>query len=59
MSGISMVMNTAKLAIAAQSYGLNTTSHNIANVNSPHYSRRPIRVSLMHGIETPGRPTRG
>ena len=42
MSGISMIMNTAKLAIAAQQYGLNTTSHNIANVNSPHYSRQSV-----------------
>ncbi|MBW1960459.1 MAG: flagellar hook-associated protein FlgK [Deltaproteobacteria bacterium] len=53
MSGISMVMNTAKLAIAAQQYGLNVTGHNIANVNSPHYSRQSVTHSatdpVLHG----------
>ncbi|MBW1698326.1 MAG: flagellar hook-associated protein FlgK [Deltaproteobacteria bacterium] len=53
MSGISMIMNTAKLAIAAQQYGLNVTGHNIANVNSPHYSRQSVTHSatdpVLHG----------
>ena len=40
MSGIGMVLNTAKLALAAQQQGLAVTSHNIANVNSPYYSRQ-------------------
>jgi len=40
MSGIGTVLNTAKLAIAAQQQGLAVTSHNISNVNSPYYSRQ-------------------
>jgi flagellar hook-associated protein FlgK len=44
-------MNTAKLAIAAQQYGLNVTSHNIANVNSPHYSRQNVVQSATDPVE--------
>jgi len=40
---IGMVLNTAKLAIAAQQQGLAVTSHNIANVNSPYYSRQMLQ----------------
>jgi flagellar hook-associated protein FlgK len=40
MSGIAMVMNTAKGALAAQQLGLNVVGNNIANVNSPGYSRQ-------------------
>jgi len=49
MSGIGMVLNTAKLAIAAQQQGLAVTSHNIANVNSPYYSRQ----SAVHSPRDP------
>ena len=35
-----MVLNTAKHALAAQQIGLNVTGHNIANVNTPHFSRQ-------------------
>lgn len=40
MSGIGMVMNTAKGALATQQLGLNVVGNNIANVNSPSYSRQ-------------------
>jgi flagellar hook-associated protein FlgK len=40
MSGIGMVLNTAKHALAAQQIGLNVTGHNIANVNTEHFSRQ-------------------
>lgn len=40
MSGISMVLNTAKQAIAAQQVGLNVTGHNIANVHTDNFSRQ-------------------
>ena len=39
---IGMVLNTAKLALSAQQQGLSVTSHNIANVNSPYYSRQTL-----------------
>jgi len=42
VGGIGMVLNTAKLAIAAQQQGMAVTSHNIANVNSPYYSRQTL-----------------
>lgn len=40
MSGIGMVMDIAKGALAAQSYGLDVTAHNIANVDTDGYSRQ-------------------
>ncbi|MGD8512995.1 MAG: flagellar hook-associated protein FlgK [Deltaproteobacteria bacterium] len=39
-SGIGMVLSIAKDALAAQQYGINVTGHNIANVNTPGYSRQ-------------------
>lgn len=42
MSGISMVFNTAKQAIAANQIGLNVTGHNISNVNTPAFSRQSM-----------------
>ncbi len=42
MSGIGMVLNTAKKAITAQQYSLNVTGHNVANVNNPFYTRQTI-----------------
>jgi len=49
MSGISMILNTAKLALAAQQTGLTVTGHNVANVNSPYYSRQ----SAVHSSRDP------
>ncbi len=40
MSGIGLVLSIAKDALAAQRYGLSVTAHNIANVNTPGYSRQ-------------------
>ena len=42
MSGITTLLNIAKGALAAQQYGLNVTGHNIANVNTPGYSRQNV-----------------
>ena len=45
--GIGMVLNTAKLALAAQQVSINVTGNNIANVNTPGYSRQTaIQVNL-------------
>jgi flagellar hook-associated protein 1 FlgK len=38
--GIGMVLSIAKDALAAQQYGIDVTGHNIANVNTPGYSRQ-------------------
>ncbi len=45
MSGLSFALNTAKVALAAQQYGLNVAGHNIANVNTESYSRQRILLS--------------
>jgi len=52
MPGIGMVLNTAKLALAAQQQGLTVTSHNIANVNSPHYSRQRVTHTPTDPVRT-------
>ena len=40
MSSLGLVLSIAKDALAAQRYGINVTAHNIANVNTPGYSRQ-------------------
>lgn len=48
VTSIAMVFNTAKQAIAANQIGLNVTGHNIANVNTPSYSRQnTVQVTQM------------
>jgi len=43
MSGLGLVLSIAKDALAAQQYSIEVTAHNIANVNTPGYSRqRPV-----------------
>ena len=40
MSGIGLILSIAKDALSAQRYSLDVTAHNIANVNTPGYSRQ-------------------
>lgn len=40
MSSLGAVFDIAKSALAMQRYGLDVTAHNIANVNTPGYSRQ-------------------
>jgi flagellar hook-associated protein 1 FlgK len=40
MSGISFVLNLARGALSAQQQGIAVTAHNIANVNTPGYTRQ-------------------
>jgi flagellar hook-associated protein 1 FlgK len=42
MSGIDLVLSIAKDALAAQQQGINVTAHNIANLNTPGYSRESL-----------------
>jgi flagellar hook-associated protein FlgK len=42
MSGLSMVLNTAKEALSAAQIGLNVTGHNISNVDTPSFSRQSV-----------------
>ncbi len=45
MSGIHGIFNTARVALSAQQMGIEITGNNIANVNTPGYSRQ--RVNLI------------
>jgi flagellar hook-associated protein 1 len=40
MSGLSLILETARRALEAQQVGLGVTSHNIANATTPGYSRQ-------------------
>lgn len=40
MSGIGLVLNTAKDALLTQQYALDVASHNIANVNTPGFTKQ-------------------
>lgn len=40
MGGINLVLNAAKDALMTQQYAIDVTSHNVANVNTPGYSRQ-------------------
>ncbi|MFH2065768.1 MAG: flagellar hook-associated protein FlgK [Pseudomonadota bacterium] len=54
MSGLSSVLNTAKLALNAQQFGLAVAGHNIANVNTSSYSRQKIQFSATDPLKFGG-----
>ncbi len=45
MPGIGHTMNIARSALSAQQYGLNVAGHNIANVNTPSFSRQMLGLT--------------
>ncbi len=45
MSGIGLLLSTAKDALLAQQLALDVVSHNIANVNTPGYSRQTPQLT--------------
>jgi flagellar hook-associated protein 1 FlgK len=51
MSGISMLLNIARGAMLAQQTGIDVTGHNIANVNTPGYTRQGLILEPVE--ETP------
>lgn len=51
MSGINMVLNTAKQAIASSQIGLNVTGHNISNVNTPSFSRQTAVFEIRDPVQ--------
>ena len=59
MSGIGMTLNIAATALLAQKYGMDVTAHNIANVNTPGYSRQsPVysaKIPALYGSLVIGR----
>jgi len=40
MAGLYSILNTGKVSLATHQHGVNTAGHNIANVNTPGYSRQ-------------------
>ncbi|NVL89393.1 MAG: flagellar hook-associated protein FlgK [Desulfobacterales bacterium] len=48
MSGIGLVLSIAKVALAAQASSMDVTGHNIANVNTPGYSRQSPVFTAKH-----------
>ena len=51
MSNIYGILNMARGALLAQQWGIDVTGHNIANVNTPGYSRQ--RVNMQTNIPIP------
>ena len=51
MSGISLLLNIAQEAMLAQQKGIDVTGHNIANVNTPGYTRQGLILESVE--ETP------
>jgi flagellar hook-associated protein 1 len=47
MSGITLLLNTAKGALMAQQLAMDVVSHNVANVNTPDYSRQVANLQAM------------
>jgi flagellar hook-associated protein 1 len=55
MAGLSTLLNTARDALTAQSYGVGVTGQNISNVNTPGYVRREaILQPRVMGTQTVG-----
>ena len=59
MSGIGAVMDIANSALASANHGIDVTGHNIANVNTPGYSRQsPVQEAkdpILYGSLLMGR----
>ena len=45
MSGIGLILNSAKDALLTHQYAINVISHNITNVNTPGYSRQTALIN--------------
>ncbi|MEW6659320.1 MAG: flagellar hook-associated protein FlgK [Thermodesulfobacteriota bacterium] len=56
MSGILGLMDIAKRALAAEQLGVEVTSHNISNVNTPGYSRQLLYLETSTPIPSPWGP---
>ncbi|MBD3298785.1 MAG: flagellar hook-associated protein FlgK, partial [candidate division Zixibacteria bacterium] len=50
MSGIFQGLELAKRALLSQQYALSTTGHNIANANTPGYSRQRVHLTATNPL---------
>ncbi len=51
MYGINIGFEIAKRALLAQQFAINVTGHNIANVNTPGYTRQNIKMASTYPIK--------
>jgi flagellar hook-associated protein 1 FlgK len=54
MSGLNVALETAKRALFSQQTAVNVTGHNIANVNTPGYSRQRADLVSGQSLKVPG-----
>ena len=52
MSDLNGILSSAGQALLTQQQAINVTSHNIANVNTPGYSRQRLRISTNTPVDT-------
>jgi flagellar hook-associated protein 1 FlgK len=51
MSGLLGTLDMGNQALQAQMKGLNVTSHNLANVNNPNYSRQRVELTSTYQVQ--------
>ena len=54
MPGLSQILEIARRALSAQQMGMNVTSHNISNANTPGYSRQRMDLVASNPIWATG-----
>lgn len=52
MSGLSGILEAAKRAMQSQRFGINVTSHNIANASTPGFSRQRVHLEPSIALRT-------
>lgn len=55
MSGLLSTLNTAKSGMNVSQVAIQTTSHNISNINTPGYSRQRVNQSASSPYSIPGK----
>ena len=55
MSGLLSTLNTAKSGLTVSQVAIQTTSHNISNINPPGYSRQRVNQSASSPYSMPGK----
>lgn len=56
MSGITHVLNLAVRALQSEQVCIEVTSHNVANVNTPGYSRQRVNLETSPALPSPSGP---
>ena len=54
MAGLLSSLNTAKSGMNVSQVAIQTTSHNISNINTPGYSRQQVKQTASSAYSTPG-----